>query len=80
MAVTVNSDKVQESLDKQKLEKFKVKQEMLDKQKPKKKSKGKFNKKNPGQKKVTYTDSNNESVGETWRPFAAFFKDKNEQK
>lgn len=77
MGVKVNSEKVQENLSNLKKDKYKVKQEMFDKQKVKK-GKGKIpnkNTKNNNQKR-----SDNDTSGETWKPFAYLLKKENDKK
>ena len=76
MGVKVNSEKMQENLSNLKKEKYKVKQEMFDKQKVKK-GKGKLPNKNVknNQKRV-----DNDTFGETWRPFAYLLKNENDKK
>lgn len=77
MGVKVNSEKVQENLSNMKKEKYKVKQEMFDKQKAHKKGKGKLpkNVKNNNQKHF-----DNDTSGETWKPFAYLLKKENDKK
>lgn len=72
MGVKVNTEKAQETIQKSKMDRYKVKQEMFDKQKvSKKKKKGNPNKTNSN-------GGNNKSVpdtsGETWRPFEYLLK------
>lgn len=77
MGVKVNSEKVQENLSNLKKDKYKVKQEMFDKQKVKK-GKGKLpnkNNKNNNQKRM-----DNDASGETWKPFAYLLKKENDKK
>lgn len=71
MGVKVNTEKAQETIQKSKMDRYKVKQEMFDKQKVSKK-KRKFNSNKPN------SNGNNKNVpdtsGETWRPFEYLLK------
>lgn len=77
MGVKVNSEKMQENLSNLKKEKYKVKQEMFDKQKVKK-GKGKLPNKNVKNNNQKHLD--NDTFGETWRPFAYLLKKENDKK
>lgn len=77
MGVKVNTEKAQETIQKSKMDRFKVKQEMFDKQKVSKK-KRKFNSNKPN------SNRNNKNIpdtsGETWRPFEYLLKQEKSDK